>query len=167
MPLAFFVASAALTAYGAIKKNQAAKQAAAVDSAVADYNARTDEATSAQIDLDTQENIRTQREDNAVYLSRQASSYAAAGVLSNTGSALDAQIKNVGRMEQGIQQRWVDLNAQQQKLAASARIGRLEGAARSDSDKAEGTLALINGGAQIARSAYGAYDSGVFSGGKG
>lgn len=160
-----WVISAGLTAYGAIEQNKASRKAADVDQATADYNARADLATAHQLDLDTQENIRTQRDENAVYLSRQAASYAAAGVLSNTGSALHAQITNAGKMEQQIQQAWVNSNQKQQQYAASAKVGRLEGAARADADRAQGKIALLNGGAKIASSLYGAYDSGVFSGG--
>lgn len=156
-------ASAGLAAYGAIQQNKAARNAASVDQATADYNARADIAAANQLDLDTQENIRTQRDDNSIYLSRQAASYAAAGVLSNTGSALHAQITNAGRMEQQIQQAWVNSNQKQQQYAAAAKVGRLEGAARAEADRAQGTIALINGGAKIASSVFGASQSGIFS----
>ena len=163
MPLALGIAGLAFTAYGAVKQNQSAKNAAEVDTATADYNAKYDEAMAAQIDLDTQANIRTQRDEAAAYLSKQQVSYASAGVLANTGSALDAQITNVGRIEQRLQQQWVNMNQQKQAYASAARVGRLEGAARAESDRASGTLALINGGASLARQTYGMYDSGVFS----
>ncbi len=151
------------TAYSAIQKNKAAHKAAGVDQATANYNANVDMAQSAQLDLDTQENIHTERQDDAVYLSRQTSGYAAAGVLATTGTALDAQILNAGRFEQHIQQQWVNLNQRQQSLASSAAVGRLEGAARASADRDQGTMALIDGGAKIASTVLGAYNSGTFS----
>lgn len=163
MPLALAIVGVGLTAYGAIKQNQSAKNAAEVDTATANYNAKYDQAMAAQLDLDTQANVRTMRDESEIYLSQQHASYASAGVLANTGSALDAQITNAGRLEQRIQQEWINMNQRRNALYSQARIGRLAGEAQSDSDKASGTLALINGGASIARQLYGAYDSGVFS----
>lgn len=156
--------SVAATGYSAYAANKASKSAAAVDNSVAGYNARYDEAMAAQLDLDTQANIRTEREQNAVYLSKQHASYAAAGVIANSGSALDAQLTNVGRMEQQLQQQWVDANQKMQSYASSASVGRLEGQAQAEADRAQGKIALINGGAKIASSLFSAYGSGVFSG---
>lgn len=155
--------SVGTTAYGAYRQNKAAKSAAQVDTATADYNAKLDESMAAQLDLDTQQNIRTERADDAAYLSRQAASYASAGVLSNTGSALDAQIMNAGRLEQRIQQQWVDSQQQQQKYYSAAAVGRLEGDAKATSDRALGTLALVNGGSKILSTLYGGYQSGAIS----
>ncbi len=158
------VASVGAAGYSAYAANRASKRAAGVDNAVADYNARQDEALAAQLTLDSEQNIKTQRQENAVYLSKQHVSYAAAGVLATTGSALDAQLTNVGRMEQQIQQTHVDTNQKLQQYASSASVGRLEGQARAYSDRQQGKLALINGGARIASSLFGAYNSGVFAG---
>jgi len=163
MAIAAFAVSAAMTAYSAYEQNQSAKNAAAVDEATARYNARADLAMSAQLDLDTQQNIRTERQENAVYLSRQAASYAAAGVLATTGSPLHAQITNAGRMEQRIQQEWVNSNQKQQEMASRAKIGILEGNAQAQADRAQGTIALINGGAKLASMAFSAYEGGTFS----
>lgn len=160
IPLAIYAAG---TAYSAIQQNKAARNAAAVDQATAEYNARYDEAQAAQLDLDTIQNIRTERQEAKVYLSKQEASYAAAGVLADSGSALDAQIVNAGRFEQKIQQQWVNMNQQRQSLYSAARVGRLEGAARASADRMSGTIALINGGTSIARSMFGAYEQGVFS----
>ena len=167
MPIPLLIISAAATVYSAVKQNQAAKKAAAVETATSDYNAKIDLAKSAQLDLDTKQNIQTERQENSVYLSKQAASYASAGVLSNTGSALDAQLTTTGRLEQHLQQKWVDMNQQQATYASSAVVGRLEGSARADADKAQGTIALINGGAKLASQLYGGYQSGTFSGGGG
>lgn len=163
MPLALLAVSAAGTIYGAVQQHDAASRAGQLDTATANYNAKIDESEAAQLDLDAQQNIRTERQDAAVYLSRQASSYAAAGVLANTGSALDAQILNAGRFEQKIQQDWVNTNQQQKKLYASAKVGRLEGAAKRETDMASGQLALVNGGIKLTSTAIGAYNAGIFS----
>lgn len=165
IPIIAAVVSVAGTVYSASQQNKAANNAAQVDTATANYNAKYDEAQAAQLELDTRQNIRTERQDAAVYLSKQEVGYAAAGVLANTGSALDAQIKNAGRFEQKIQQDWVNMNQKQQSLYSSAKVGRLEGAAQASADRMQGKIALINGGVGAARSIFGAYQSGVFSGG--
>lgn len=157
--------SAGLTAYGAVESKKASDNAASVDNATANYNAKYDEAQAAQLDLDTQANIQDQRGDNEEYLSRQAASYASAGVLATTGSALDAQITDAGRFEQQIQQQWVNSNQKQQALYAQAKLGILAGQAQANADRMNGDIALINGGAKIAGEAFGAYNKGAFSSG--
>ena len=156
--------SAGATAYGAYSQKKAGDAAAQVDTASADYNARYDLAAANQLDLDTQQNVRTARADNAVYLSRQAASYASAGVLGTTGSPLHAEITNAGRMEQQIQQEWVNSQQKQQSYAAAARVGQLEGAARAQSDRMSGSLAVINGATKLADKGFSDYQSGIFSG---
>lgn len=163
MPLALAVVAVAGTVYSAIEQNKASRSAAQVDTATASYNAKYDLAQSAQLDLDAQQNIRTERQDDAIYLSRQAAGYASAGVLANTGSALDAQILNAGRFEQHIQQQWVNTNEQQQALASKAKVGILAGDAQAQADRMRGTIALVDGGAKAASQLYGDYNSGVFS----
>jgi hypothetical protein len=158
-----YVAGTALAAYGAVEQKRSSDAAARVDTATANYNARADMAMAQQLDLDTQENVRTERQDNAVYLSRQAASYASAGVLATTGSPLHAQITNAGRMEQQIQQQWVNSQQKQQELASRAKVGILEGAAQASADRASGSIALINGGAHLAGAAFQGYESGIFS----
>lgn len=162
--VAIGVAGAALetTAYSTIEQKKAAGQAAGVDQATADYNARYDESMAQQLDLDTIQNERTERQNDSVYLSREAASYAAAGVLATTGSPLAAQITNAGRFEQQIQQSYVNSQQKQQQYASAATVGRLEGAARADADRMSGTIALINGGAKMAGQLFGDYNSGVF-----
>jgi hypothetical protein len=164
MPVVLLAISAAASVYGAVESSKSARNAAKVDTATANYNARLDEAMSKQLDLDTQKNIQTERKANAIYLSKQEASYASAGVLSNSGSALDAQLTNAGIMEQKIQQDQVNLSQKQQQYASSARAGRLEGSARAESDRAQGNIALINSTGRLASMGYNAYSSGVFSG---
>jgi len=163
MALPLLVVSLAAQGYSAYKQNQAAKNAAQVDTATADHNAKVDEAMAQQLQLDTIQNIRTQRESNAVYLSQQEAAYAAAGVDASGGSPLHAMITNAGRMEQQLQQEYVNSQQKQQQYYSSAKVGRLEGAARAEADRARGTIALIDGGAKMAGTLAGGYSSGVFA----
>lgn len=160
IPLAISAGSAI---YSAVSQKNAASKAAAIDQSTADYNARVDETMGRQLDLDTLANIRTARQEGRVYLSRQAASYAAAGVLTDTGSPLHAQITTAGRLEQQVQQQYQNSLNRQQQYAAAAKAGRMAGAAQATTDNARGTLALVDGGAKIAGQLYHAYDSGVFS----
>jgi hypothetical protein len=144
------VISAGASIYAGVEGHAAARNAAAVDRATADFNARTDDEMARQLDLDTIENIRTLRAQATHYLSAQDLSYAAAGVLSDTGSALSAQITNAGRFEQEIQQKWVDSQQKQQAIYAKAAAGVLEGEAQAVSDTISGDIALINGIGQAA-----------------
>ena len=164
LPAIFAGASAVATGVGAYEQYKGSKQAAAVDQSVANYNANVDRAQAQQLDANTLENIRTEREANEQYLSREAASYASAGVLSTSGSALHAQVVNAGLLEQRIQQQYVDSLQKQQQYYASAAIGVAEGQAQAESDTLAGNLALINGGAKIASTLYGASQSGAFSG---
>ena len=164
LPAIFAGASAVATGVGAYEQYKGSKQAAAVDQSVANYNANVDRAQAKQLDVNTLENIRSERLANEEYLSRQAASYANAGVLATSGSALHAQITNAGLLEQKIQQQYVDSQQRQQQYYAKAAIGQAEGAAQASSDRLAGTLALINGGAKIAGTLYGASQSGAFSG---
>ena len=161
--VALLTVAVAATAYGAYEQKQAADNAAQVDTATAAFNAKYDESLAAQLDLDTQQNIRTERQDDAVYLSRQAASYASAGVLATTGSPLHAQITNAGRFEQKIQQDWINSQQKQQSYYSQAKVGVAYGAAQAESDRMSGSIALINGGAKIAGMLYSADQSGVFN----
>jgi len=146
---------------------ESGKNAAAVDKATADYNAKYDTAAAEQLDADTLANIDTERQDNAVYLSRQAASYASAGVLATSGSALHAQIINAGRMEQQIQQQYVNSQQKQASYYSQAKAGVAYGLAQSESDRMSGSIALINGLGKAASQGYTDYDNGVFTLSKG
>jgi hypothetical protein len=148
-------------------QNKASKATAAIDTSVANYNANLDIVQAQQLDADTLQNIRTERQANKTYLSRMDAAYAAAGVLSNTGSALHAQITTAGRMEQQIQQQYLEGQARQQQLYSAAKAGVAYGGAQASADRTQGNIALINGATNIARTTFGAYNSGVFSGGGG
>lgn len=154
-------ASLALTAYGAYEQKQAADSAAQVDTATAAYNGKIDAENAQQIDLDTLQNIDTLRQDEGQYVSREAAGYASAGVLATSGSALHAQITNVGRFTQKIQQQYADSQIQQNNLYTAAKVGIAEGAAQSSADQIGGSIALLNGASKIAGTAYSDYESGV------
>lgn len=161
--------SLAATAYGAIESKKAANTAASVDTATAAFNAKVDTSMAQQIDLDTQQNIDTERQDERIYLSREAAGYASSGVLATTGSPLHAQLTNVGRFTQKIQQDYRNSQIQQQRLYVQAKEGVAAGNAQASADTSRGSLALIQGGAQIAGMAFGDYNKGLFnfSGGSG
>jgi len=150
LPAIFAGASVVATGVSAYGQYKASRSAAAVDTATANYNANVDRAQAAQIDANTLENIRTQRQESNAYLARQEASYASSGVLATSGSALAAQITDAGRLEQKLQQQYVDSQQRQQQLYAQAAIGVAEGAAQAEADRISGNLALIDGGAQIA-----------------
>jgi len=166
MPAPLAVTALVATGVSAYGQYKASRSAAAVDTATANYNANVDRAQAKQLDVNTLENIRSERLANEEYLSRQAASYANAGVLATSGSALHAQITNAGLLEQKIQQQYVDSQQRQQQLYAKAAIGQAEGAAQASSDRLAGTLALINGGAKMASMLAQDIQSGTF-GGKG
>jgi hypothetical protein len=161
LPAIFAGASAVATGVGAYGQYKASRSAAAVDIATAEHNAQIDRVQAKQIDLDTLQNIRTQRQENAVYLSDQAASYAAAGVLSTSASPLHAQIVNAGRMEQKIQQEYVNSQQRQQSLYSQATLGIAEGQARAKADRNAGNLALIDGAAKMAGMAFMSFGSGL------
>jgi hypothetical protein len=161
------VVSEGTTVYSSIQQKKAADTAASIDTSTAAYNAQYDEATAEQLDYDTQHNIQVERQNDQVYLSKEAVSYAAAGVLATSGSALDAQITNVGRMEQQIQQSWVNSQQQQQQIRSQAQKGILYGQDQAAADRMSGTLALVNGGAHLAGMAFNTYNSGTFDFGAG
>jgi len=164
LPAIFAGASAVATGISAYGQYKASRSAAAVDIATAQHNAQVDRVQAQQIDLDTLQNIRTQRQEDAVYLSQQAASYAAAGVLSTSASPLHAQIVNAGRMEQKIQQEYVNAQQKQQSLYSQAAIGIAEGQARAKADRTAGNLALIDGAAKMAGMAFMAFGGGLGTG---
>lgn len=152
------------TAYSAVSSYQSARGAAVVDRATGVLNQRYDQALAQQLDLDTQENIRTDRAEAGVYLSRQHASYASAGVIADSGSALMTQIVNAGRFEKQVQQKWNTSTRQQEQYYSEGISGRLSSEARAVSVTKAGTIALVNGGAHLAGLAFSAYRTGVFSG---
>lgn len=159
------VVAVGTTVYGAIEQSKASKNAAQVDTATAAYNAKYDDEMAAQLDMDTLANIDTERQNDKVYLSKQEASYASAGVLATSGSPLAAQITNAGRMEQRIQQEYVNSQKKQESLYSQAAVGVAYGAAQAASDRTSASIALIDGGAKVAGMLGSDYESGVFKGG--
>ncbi len=151
------------TAFGAIESSSASKQAAQVDTATGAFNNRVDIENAQQLDLDTQQNIDTERASDATYVSREAAGYASAGVIATTGSALHAQITNVGRMTQQIQQQYRDSQVRQQTLYMQGQLAVAEGGAQASADNASATLALIDGAASIAGMGLSDYEKGLFT----
>ena len=150
------------TAFGAIESYEANKNAAAVTNATAAFNSRVDTAQAEQLDLNTLQNIDTERQDEKTYLSREAAGYAAGGVLATTGSALHAQLTNVGRFTQKIQQQYVNSQLEQQRLYMQGLAGVAEGSAQAGAYDSAATLALITGAAKIAGQVGGDFSSGTF-----
>ena len=158
-----------------IAQNQASKraqgaagQAADLALATSQHNAAIDISQAKQLDLDTIQNIRTERAQDAVYMSRQASSYASAGVLSS-GSPLAVQATTAGRLEQGIQQAYVSSQQKQQQMYAAAKVGQLYGGAQAQAYRTEGDILRaqnvtnqLQGGANILSTAAGGIKSGAF-----
>ena len=162
LPAIFAAGSAVATGISAVSQNKADRKAADVAMATADHNANVDKAQATQLDLNTLENVRTERAQNEIYLSRQAATYANAGVLATSGSALHAQITDAGLMEQRIQQQYVDSQQKQQQLYSQAAITRAEGMAQAEADRAAGRQALFDGGAKIAGTLFAAGMGGAF-----
>lgn len=163
MPVVLAVAALAATGVSIYEQKKAADNAAATDKAVAQYNSGVDIGQAQQLDLDTQQNIRTQRQNDNIYLSRQATSYADAGVLSTSASPLHAQVTNAGRMEQQVQQQYTNSQQKQQQLYTGAIEGVQVGNAQASADTSKGTIAELNGGAKLASLAYQDYNTGTFS----
>lgn len=157
-------ASLALTAYGMVQQKDAADSAAQVDNATAAFNAKLDAENAQQINLDSLQNIDTMRQDESTYISREEAGYASAGVLATSGSPLHAQITNVGRFTQAIQQQYADAQIKQNNLYEAAKVGVAEGGAQASADQIGGSIALLNGSSRLVGQAYTDYRSGVFSG---
>ena len=154
--------SLALQGASMVSQARSGRQSAALAEATAQHNAQIDIAQAQQLDLDTKANIRTMRAEDAVYTSRQKTAYAAAGVLSS-GSPLAVEATTVGRMEQRVQQAWVNSQQKQQELYSAAKVGQLYGRAQADAIRTQTTSAMLSGGAHLLSTAAGAYQSGALS----
>ncbi len=157
--------AAAGAVYSAVEANRASRSAAATSIATADYNARVDRADAAQIDLDARANIEAMRKDASVYMSRQAASYAGAGVSADSGSPLAVQAVTAGRFVMRQQQAYLEAEAKQRRYYSAAKAGIAESAAQAEAYRMQGTAALLNGAGRVASMVGGAYQSGMFGGG--
>ena len=170
MPIALAavaVIEVAATVASAAEQKSAAGQAANVATQTAAYNAKVDQADAAQIDADTIQNIDNERQDAAVYMSKQASAYVASGIVANSGSALAVQVATAGKFAQREQQQYADAQAKEENLASQAQAGVAYGAAQADADHMEGLAAIIGGAGKVATEVGGAYSGGAFSAGSG
>ena len=157
------VASVAMQGASMIEQNQASKQAQGLNNAVAQHNAAVDMANAKQLDLDTVANVRAERAEDKVYLSRQASAYASSGVLTS-GSPLSVMATTAGRLEQRVQQQWVNSNRKQEQMASDAVMGQLYAAAENQGLREQNFASELSGGAKLLSTAAGDYQSGAFSG---
>lgn len=164
---ALAVVSIALTAYSMVQQNAASKAAEQLARDTAQRNANIDITQAKQLGMDTAENIRQMRDQAAIYTSRQQASYAASGVLADSGSPLAVQASTVGKMEQRIQQEHVNSVQKQEQLYSSAKAGIAYGDATASALNKANNAAMIRSGANLLTTAYGAYQGGAFSSGGG
>jgi len=101
--------------YSAFQAGDQAKYAAKI----ADYNANVDIANAKQQAMNAQANIQQERKAGEGYLSKQRATYAASGVLSDSGSAMVVQGTTAAVLEHNIQQQWNQVQ-QQEALGYSA-----------------------------------------------
>ena len=156
-----YAAGMAATAYVGYETYQASRQQAAMTESVARYNAEVDKTKARQRDVDAQENQRRMRKEGQIYLSRQRSALAAAGVLP-TGSSLDLLATTAGELEQRAQDQWRETNLGIESLYSAAKIGVLEGEAEATGIRRRGTASLFSTGASLLGQAYTGYDTGAF-----
>jgi hypothetical protein len=141
---------------------QAARDAKKLATKVGNQNQAVDEAAAKQLELNQTQNIRNERQDNAVYISKQQAAYASSGVLSS-GSPLDVEATTAGKMEQSIQQQWINTNVDANNMRIQGQYGNMAAQAQASAIQTQSNIAMLKGGAQLASQAYGAYQSGVFS----
>ena len=132
-----------------------------------------DIAQAQQLDYNTVANVRNARAEDAVYMSRQATAYASAGVLSS-GSPLAVEATTAGRLEQRVQQEWQNSQQQQQQLYSAAKVGQLYGQAQASAYRTQAAgiglqnmANMFTGGARLLSTSIGAYQSGALNFGGG
>ncbi len=164
VPIAALVISAGAGIYSTVVQKRAADASANTANAVANYNSKVDIAGAEQNALDTRANIEAMRRDAAVYMSRQRSSFVAAGIRGDTGSPLVLQATTAGRLAMREQQAYNDSEAKQRRLYSAASAGIAEGNAQADAYHSQGIAAVLGGASRLAGQLGGAYSSGMFSG---
>lgn len=152
----------ALTAASMGQQAQASREAGKLALKVGAQNRAVDDAAAAQLETNTAANLRREKEENAAYISKQQTAYAASGVLANTGSPLDVEATTAGRLEQGIQQKWIDSQVQAGNIRRQGQYGQMYMQGQADSAALQANISTMKGGAQLASQAYGAYESGAF-----
>lgn len=152
-----------LSAASAAGQKKAANKSAALAKSTADYNAGLDISQANQLEADERANMEAQRADAEVYTSRQKAAYAASGVL-NSGSPLAVEATTAGRMQQRIQQEFINAGQREEQFRAAAVQGVAAGAATAQAESIRGDTALLKGGTEILSTVGNAYQSGTFSG---
>jgi hypothetical protein len=162
---AIAIVGIALTVASMAQSAEAARDAKQLAKKTGNQNQAVDEAAAKQLELNQTQNIRNERADNAVYISKQQATYASFGVLSS-GSPLDVEATTAGKMEQAIQQRWIDTNVEANNIRQQGQYGNLAAQAQASAIQTQSNINMLKGGAQLASQAYGAYQSGAFSSSK-
>jgi len=126
------------------------------------HNKDVDYAAASQLETNTEANLRTERQDADIYISKQQAAYAASGVLSS-GSALDVEAQTAGKLEQGIQQKWIDSQVQANAMRTQGNYGQMYMQNQADSIAIQNNINQMKGMSQIASQASSAYQSGTFS----
>ena len=134
------VASAAVTAAGAVYSGMQQKRAA-------DYNAKMSEQNAKAIDVQTREAIRRQREQNRAILSAQRASALTSGV-AETGSTLLVAMENARNLERNVTDIATQGNAQQYAALNQATLSKMQGRAYQTSGFLQGTGTLLSGSGQ-------------------
>jgi hypothetical protein len=141
----FAIGAGVVTLAGAGLQAASASKAATSAAQMGDYNAKVDIANALQTSETAAQNVRNQRIEDQSFLSGQRAQYAASGVLSGTGSAMQVQATTAGRMEQNIQQYWQDENAKINQYWASAQVGIYQGEEQASTDHLEGAADIFKG----------------------
>ena len=156
------VASMAMQAGSMSIQNQANKQSEATALWTAKHNAAIDIEQAQQLDMDTLQNIRASRADDKVYLSHQATAYAASGVLMS-GSPLSVMATTAGKLEQRNQQMYVNSEHKQQEMYSAAQAGLAYGQASAQATSIQNDAQMLSGGAHLLSTAANTYQSGGFN----
>ena len=134
------VASAAVTAAGAVYSGIQQKKAA-------DYNAKMSEQNAKAIDVQTREAIRRQREQNRAILGAQRASALTSGV-AETGSTILVAMENARNLERNVTDIATQGNAQQYAALNQATLSKMQGRAYQTSGFLQGTGTLLSGGGE-------------------
>lgn len=145
MPAIPLIIVAGTAIAGAAVQATAANKQANVATSVANYNAKVDIANAQQVQLDAAANVNKQRQENDAYKSKMRVAYAASGILSGSGTPMQALATTAGRQEQDIQQYWSGVNQKTDRLYASASEGVAEGQAESEIYHLQAASAVIKG----------------------
>ena len=162
VPVILVAVSVATEVAATAEQKKASDAAANTAKQTADYNNKLDLSEAAQTDIDARANIAAMRQDAAVYMSRQASSFARNGVIATTGSALAVQAATKGKFEMREQTVYNNAQAKEQMLASQGQAGIAVGAAQADQYHMEGVADVLSGASKVAGTLYSGYMGGAF-----